>query len=69
MQWFSSAWFRRKPVSSLIHEMNEDEGERLNRRLGPLSLIALGVGATIGSGLYVQTGIVAREVAGPSLML
>ena len=69
MQWSSSSWFRRKPASMLIHEMNDDEGERLNRRLGPLSLIALGVGATIGSGLYVQTGIVAREVAGPSLML
>ena len=60
MQWFSSPWFRRKPVSVLIDEMND--GERLHRRLGPFSLIALGVGATIGSGLYVQTGIVARDV-------
>ncbi|APW63884.1 amino acid permease [Paludisphaera borealis] len=67
MQWFSSAWFRRKPVSVLIDELND--GDRLHRRLGPFSLMALGVGATIGSGLYVQTGRVAHEVAGPSLML
>ena len=70
MQWFSSPWFRRKPASLLLDELNaEDEGGRLHRKLGPLSLIALGVGATIGSGLYVSTGIVAREVAGPSIVL
>ncbi|MDG3006353.1 amino acid permease [Paludisphaera mucosa] len=68
MRWFSSPWFRRKPVSLLIEEMNE-EGDRLHRRLGPLALIGLGVGATIGSGLYVSTGLVARDVAGPSIML
>ena len=67
MQRFLSSWFRRKPVSLLVEEMNE--GERLHRRLGPLSLVSLGVGATIGTGLYVSTGIVARELAGPSIML
>jgi APA family basic amino acid/polyamine antiporter len=67
MQWFSSPWFRRKPVAHLIGEMND--GERLHRRLGPISLTSLGVGATIGTGLYVSTGIVARDVAGPSIML
>jgi APA family basic amino acid/polyamine antiporter len=51
----------------MIGEMGDDD--RLNRRLGPFSLIALGVGATIGSGLYVQTGIVARDIAGPSIVL
>ncbi|AMV36902.1 amino acid permease [Planctomyces sp. SH-PL62] len=69
MQWFSSPWFRRKPASLLILELDGDDGGRLHRKLGPLSLIALGVGATIGSGLYVSTGIVARDVAGPSIML
>ncbi|WP_165244401.1 amino acid permease [Paludisphaera soli] len=68
MRWFSSPWFRRKPVSLLIDEMHA-EGDRLDRRLGPFSLIALGVGATIGAGLYVQTGIVARNTAGPSIVL
>ena len=67
MQWFSSPWFQRKPVAHLIDEMNS--GERLHRRLGPGALMSLGVGATIGTGLYVSTGIVAHEIAGPSLML
>ncbi len=67
MQWFSSSWFQRKPVSHLIGEMNA--GERLHRRLGPLSLMGLGIGATIGTGLYVSTGIVARDIAGPSIMV
>ncbi|HZW32235.1 MAG TPA: amino acid permease [Isosphaeraceae bacterium] len=67
MGWFSSSLFRRKDVAQLIGEMND--GDRLNRRLGPLALTGLGVGATIGTGLYVQTGFVAREFAGPSLVL
>src|SRR4029077_5827323 len=67
MGLFSSSYFRRKDIQQLIDEMND--GERLQRRLGPLALTGLGVGATIGTGLYVQTGIVAKEVAGPSLLL
>jgi APA family basic amino acid/polyamine antiporter len=67
MTLFSSSLFRRKDVSHLIKEMNS--GERLDRRLGPLALTGLGIGATIGTGLYVQTGFVAKEFAGPSLML
>jgi APA family basic amino acid/polyamine antiporter len=59
--------FRRKDIQQLLAEM--DRGERLHRQLGPLALTALGVGATIGSGLYVQTGVVAREIAGPSVVL
>jgi APA family basic amino acid/polyamine antiporter len=62
-----SSYFRRKDVKHLIGEMNDSE--RLNRRLGPLSLMGLGVGATIGAGLYVQTGRVANELAGPSVMV
>ncbi|MGC8641237.1 MAG: amino acid permease, partial [Isosphaeraceae bacterium] len=44
-------------------------GERLHRKLGPISLMSLGIGCTIGTGLYVSTGIIARDVAGPSLMI
>ncbi len=67
MKLISSSLFRRKNVDQLIHEMNSSE--RLNRRLGPLALTGLGVGATIGTGLYVLIGEVARDAAGPSLML
>jgi basic amino acid/polyamine antiporter, APA family len=67
MGWFSSSLFRRKDIDQLIGEMKE--GDRLNRRLGPVALTGLGIGATIGTGLYVQTGFVAKEFAGPSLIL
>ena len=63
MGLFSSSLFRRKDVEQLIGEMNQ--GERLHRRLGPARPDGLGIGATIGTGLYVQTGVVAKEIAGP----
>ena len=67
MGLFSSACSGGKTSSHLIGEMNSSE--RLHRRLGPVALTGLGIGATIGTGLYVQTGFVAKEFAGPSLML
>jgi APA family basic amino acid/polyamine antiporter len=51
----------------LLKEM--DGGERLHRVLGPVALTALGVGATIGAGIFVLTGQAARADAGPSLVL
>src|SRR5258708_562590 len=62
-----SPLFARKSIQTLLDEMKG--GERLERVLGPVSLTALGVGATIGTGIYVLTGEVARNYAGPSLML
>ncbi len=57
----------RKPIPTLLAEMHG--GERLHRVLGPLALMSLGIGATIGTGIYVLTGEVAHNDAGPSLML
>jgi APA family basic amino acid/polyamine antiporter len=59
--------FARKPISTLLDEMHG--GERLHRVLGPVALTSLGVGATIGTGIYVLTGEVAQRYAGPSIML
>ena len=42
---------------------------RLRRVLGPVSLTALGVGAIIGAGIFVLTGLAAHNFAGPGLML
>jgi len=64
-QW--SQLFAVKPVGVLLAEM---EGEnRLRRVLGPVSLTALGVGAIIGAGIFVLTGLAAHDKAGPGLIL
>jgi amino acid transporter len=48
----------------------EAEGEnRLRRVLGPLALTSLGVGAIIGAGIFVITGRVAAETAGPAILV
>ena len=50
--------------------MAESEGEHsLKRTLGPVQLVALGIGAIIGAGLFSLTGIAAAEHAGPAVML
>ncbi len=59
--------FARKPIETLLKEMQG--GERLHRVLGPVALTALGVGATIGAGIFVLTGEAAKNDAGPSLVL
>ncbi|WP_406697088.1 amino acid permease [Singulisphaera sp. Ch08] len=62
-----SNMFARKPIATLLEEMSG--AERLHRVLGPVALTSLGVGATIGAGIYVLTGEAAHNFAGPSLML
>jgi APA family basic amino acid/polyamine antiporter len=59
--------FARKSIETLYAEMKGEE--RLHRVLGPVSLSALGVGAIIGAGIFVTTGRVAREDAGPAIVL
>jgi APA family basic amino acid/polyamine antiporter len=63
----SNPLLARKPLAMLI---NEARGEsELRRVLGPLQLTSLGVGAVIGAGIFVSTGAVARQTAGPALMI
>ena len=63
----SNPLFARKPLSMLLEEMKGEN--RLKRVLGPMQLTALGVGAIIGAGIFVVTGVAAHNVAGPALML
>jgi APA family basic amino acid/polyamine antiporter len=50
--------------------LEEMAGEhRLRRVLGPVTLTSLGVGAIIGAGIFVTTGAIAKQTAGPALML
>ncbi|HKY31754.1 MAG TPA: amino acid permease [Candidatus Polarisedimenticolia bacterium] len=60
-------FFARKPLDVLLQELKGEH--RLRRVLGPMQLTSLGVGAIIGAGIFVSTGAVARNTAGPSLML
>lgn len=46
-----------------------ESGERLKRALGPWSLTALGIGAIIGTGIFVLVGKAAHDTTGPALML
>ncbi len=59
--------FATKPLSRILAE---SEGEHsLRRTLGPVQLIALGIGAIIGAGLFSLTGIAAAQHAGPAVTL
>ena len=61
--------FQKKSIESLITESKE-EGERtLKKTLGPYQLIALGLGAIIGAGLFSITGLAAGIHAGPAITL
>lgn len=58
--------FIKKPLSQLLATGGEKE---LKRTLGPGNLVALGIGAIIGAGLFVRTAAAAGEAAGPAVVL
>lgn len=60
--------FAKKPMSMLLSESAEAGAHSLKRTLGPFQLTALGVGAIIGAGIFVLSGLGAHY-AGPGLML
>lgn len=59
--------FARKPLKMLLEEMAGEH--RLRRVLGPGQLTALGIGAIIGTGIFVLTGVAAHDKVGPALTL
>jgi APA family basic amino acid/polyamine antiporter len=60
--------FVRKPLNQLMAEASDSE-KGLKKTLGPWSLIALGIGAIIGAGLFSITGIAAATQAGPAITI
>ncbi len=60
--------FAKKSMSMLLAESRETGAHSLKRTLGPFQLTALGVGAVIGAGIFVLSGLGAHY-AGPGLML
>src|ERR1700687_2373573 len=61
--------FARKPLSRLMAEADEVGEHSLKRSLGPWNLVALGIGAIIGAGLFVRTAAAIADRAGPSVVL
>lgn len=59
--------FVKKPLDQLLAATTGDKG--LKRTLGPMSLIALGIGAIIGAGLFVRTAQAAADAAGSAVIL
>lgn len=60
--------FTKKPIDSLIHDSSHGE-TNLKRTLTAGNLVALGIGAIIGAGLFVRTAAAAANNAGPSVTI
>src|SRR3989442_7831633 len=63
----ASHLFSTKSLKQLLEEMHGEQ--RLRRVLGPVQLTSLGVGAVIGTGIFILTGQAAHDKAGPALIL
>jgi len=59
----------KKPIDLLVAESAESGEGTLKRTLSNRSLVALGIGAIIGAGLFSLTGIAAADHAGPAVTL
>ncbi len=63
----SNLW-RTKSLTQLLSEADESE-KGLKKTLSSASLVALGIGAIIGAGLFSITGMAAANYAGPGIMI
>jgi APA family basic amino acid/polyamine antiporter len=61
--------FARKPISAFHRDLEAGTGHSLRRTLGALDLTLLGVGAIIGTGIFVLTGVAAVDHAGPGVVV
>jgi basic amino acid/polyamine antiporter, APA family len=61
--------FRTKSIESLLSDASATGEGTLKRTLGPMALVALGIGAIIGAGLFVRTAAATADRAGPSVTL
>src|SRR5437016_11323182 len=58
-----------KPITTILNEASETGEHSLRRALGPTNLITLGIGAIIGTGIFVLTGTASANHAGPAIVL
>uniref|UniRef100_A0A8C2XN40 Solute carrier family 7 member 14a n=1 Tax=Cyclopterus lumpus TaxID=8103 RepID=A0A8C2XN40_CYCLU len=71
---FTSRVLRTKPVESMLDSSasasgTSSHGTRLARVLSTVDLVSLGVGSCVGTGMYVVSGLVAKEMAGPGVIV
>ena len=59
----------KKSVAALVAAHDDDRGPALARDLSAFGLVCIGLGATIGAGIFVLTGTAAAQYAGPALAL
>jgi basic amino acid/polyamine antiporter, APA family len=59
---------RVKPIATILAE-GSDQEHGLRRSLGPWALTAMGIGAIIGTGIFVLTGVASATRAGPSITI
>src|SRR5919112_1193393 len=60
--------FVKKPLQELLAQAADNE-KGLKRTLGAGNLVALGIGAIIGAGLFVRTAAAAGQAAGPAVTI
>lgn len=58
-----------KPLNTILSEAGETGEHSLRRALGPTNLITLGIGAIIGTGIFVLTGVATAQYAGPAIVI
>ena len=61
--------FLRKPIARILDEQAAEGGTTLPRVLGRANLVMLGVGAVVGTGIFVLTGQAAAAHAGPAIVV
>lgn len=69
---FASRVLRTKPVESMLDSAmtgTSSHGTKLARVLSTVDLVSLGVGSCVGTGMYVVSGLVAKEMAGPGVIV
>lgn len=59
--------FRKKSIDQLLEVSSGEKG--LNRVLGPIALLMMGIGVIIGAGIFILTGIASAFYAGPAIVL
>ena len=58
----------KKPIATIMAESQETGEHSLKRALGAGNLVSLGIGAIIGTGIFVLTGAAAAQYAGPAIV-